>query len=279
METNKILTADVLDIIFEGRNKEYGAYNLRKTYNRRITLAMVVTIAVCFFLFLLTVMGNDKEKIKEVTTTEVNLQNIKTQPEKRIEPPPPPPPVKHDPLRVEITKFTPPRIVKDEDVQPDDEIKKVEDLEDTRIGKMNVEGVKDDGSSIAPPVERGTGTVEAIKTKEQDLDIGFVKIEQEAKFPGGPEAWRRYLERNLNSGVAADEGAPVGNYTVKVQFIVDKDGNISNVQAIEVPPACPGCGPEAVKVIKRGPKWEPAIQNGRKVTYQASQFITFQVAE
>ncbi|HEX8278791.1 MAG TPA: energy transducer TonB, partial [Segetibacter sp.] len=91
--------------------------------------------------------------------------------------------------------------------------------------------------------------------------------------------WKRYLERNLNANVAADDGAPTGNYTVRVQFIVDKEGNISNVSAIEVPKACPSCGPEAVKVIKRGPKWEPAVQNGRNVIYQAVQHITFQVAE
>ena len=89
----------------------------------------------------------------------------------------------------------------------------------------------------------------------------------------------KYLERNLNAQVASDDGAPVGNYTVKVQFIVDKTGAISNVTAIEVPKACPSCGPEAVKVIKRGPAWEPAVQNGRNVIYQAIQHITFQVAE
>ncbi len=93
------------------------------------------------------------------------------------------------------------------------------------------------------------------------------------------EGWKRYLERNLNANVAADDGAPGGNYTVKVQFVVDKEGGISNVEAIEVLKACPGCGPEAIKVIRKGPKGEPAIQNDRKVIYQAIPYITFQVAE
>ena len=79
--------------------------------------------------------------------------------------------------------------------------------------------------------------------------------------------------------MAADDGAPAGNYTVRVQFIVDKEGNISNVSALDPPKTCPSCGPEAVKVIKRGPKWEAAVQNGRNVIYQAIQHITFQVVD
>jgi protein TonB len=279
METNKILTADVLDIIFEGRNKEYGAYNLRKTYNRRITIALVTTVAVCAFLFLLSVMGSGKKNEEaEIIVQDVQLEDVKKEPEKKPEPPPPPPP-KQEPPKVEITKFTPPKIVKDVEVKPEDEIKEVEKLEDTKIGTINVEGKKDEGF-VAPPVEeKGTGVVEAPKKVEEDYDKVFTKVEKEAKFPGGQDGWKRYLERNLNSSVAADDGAPVGNYQVRVQFIVDKEGNISEVKAIQVPPACPSCGPEAVKVIKRGPKWEPAVQNGRNVIYQAVQVITFQVAE
>jgi len=177
---------------------------------------------------------------------------------------------------VEITKFTPPKIVKDEEVKEPPPPQ--EKLEETKIGTINQEGQKDEGF-VAPPVETGTGVVEAPKKVEEDYDKVFTKVEKEAKFPGGPDGWRKYLERNLDANVAANDGAPTGNYTVKVQFIVDKEGNISNVQAIEVPKACPSCGPEAVKVIKKGPKWEPAVQNGRNVIYQAIQFITFQVAE
>src|SRR4051794_17130679 len=62
---------------------------------------------------------------------------------------------------------------------------------------------------------------------------GYI-AEKEAKFPGGPQEWRRYLERNLDANVAAASNAPPGIYTVKVQFIVDKEGKISNVQAVSV---------------------------------------------
>jgi periplasmic protein TonB len=278
MDVNKIMNADILDIIFEGRNKEYGAYELRKTYNRRISIAIGVMVAICLLVFLSSILGNDDDKNKnKIIVQDVQLEDIKKEQEKKPEPPPPPPPPKQEPPKVEITKFTPPKIVKDEEVKEPPPV--VEKLEETKIGTINQEGKKDEGF-VAPPVEsKGTGVVEAPKKVEEDYDKVFTKVEKEAKFPGGPEAWRRYLERNLNANAAQEDGAPAGNYTVKVQFIVDKEGNISNVQAIESPKACPSCAAEAVKIIKKGPKWEPAVQNGRNVIYQAIQFVTFQVQE
>jgi len=201
------------------------------------------------------------------------------EPEKlRPVPPPPPPPPAPKPPVVEITKFTPPVIVEDEAVKPEDELKDMNELVDSRIGTMNIDGVKD-ADFTAPPLEKSTVVSEAPKKKEEDWEVTFKKVEIEAKFPGGPEAWKKFLERNLNADVAANEGAPVGNYKVKVQFIVDKSGAISNVEAVEVPKECPGCGPEAVAVIKKAGTWQPAFQNGRNVNYQAIQYITFRVEE
>ena len=280
MDINKIMSADILDIIFEGRNKEYGAYDLRKTYNKRIGIALLVMVVACLLLIMTTLFGKglgDDEN--EIIVKDMQLEDIKKEEKKPEPPPPPPPPPAPEPPKVEITKFTPPQIVKDVEVKPEEQIKEIEDMEDTKIGTINQEGKKDEGF-VAPPVEdKGTGIVEAPKKQEEDYDKVFTKVEKEAKFPGGPEAWRRFLERNLNANVAADDGAPAGNYTVRVQFIVDKEGNISNVSALDPPKTCPSCGPEAVKVIKRGPKWEAAVQNGRNVIYQAIQHITFQVVD
>ncbi|HAN37306.1 MAG TPA: energy transducer TonB, partial [Chitinophagaceae bacterium] len=190
-------------------------------------------------------------------------------------PPPPPPPPKVEPPKIEITKFTPPKIVKDEEVKPEDEIKQQDELDNTTIGKINQEGIKTD--VVAPPVEeKGTGTVEAPKV-EEDYDKEFKTVQIEAKFPGGLGEWKRFLERNLNRDVPIDNGAPVGNYTVVVSFLVDKDGNVSEVRAENNPGY--GTSEEAVRVIKRGPKWTPAVQNGRNVIYRQKQTITFQVSE
>ena len=275
MDINKIMNADILDIIFDGRNKAYGAYELRKTYNRRITIAMTVMALICLLGFLGSILANSNEKdIPKIIVKEVYINKLPN--EVKPLPKPIPPPRQEQP-RVEITRFTPPQIVRDEDVQEPPPSQ--EKLDDTKVGNIDQEGKKDDGF-LAPPVEEKTTTIIAIPQRQEvDYDAKFTKVEKEAKFPGGPEAWRRYLERNLNANAAQEDGAPVGNYTVKVQFIVDKGGGISEVTVVESPKACPSCAKEAVKIIQKGGRWEPAIQNGRKVIYQAVQLVTFQVAE
>jgi len=100
-----------------------------------------------------------------------------------------------------------------------------------------------------------------------------------AQFPGGNDAWRKYLEKNLNANVAATDKAPAGIYTVKLQFIVTEIGEIRDISAIKVPPACPGCVAEAIKCIAKGPKWEPMTIDGKKATSQVVQFISFAVNE
>lgn len=275
MQTNNILEADVLDIIFDGKNKSYGAYELRKTYNKRLITSVLIMSSVCLLLFLSTLFASDNDNGKlPLTGVIIKFENIK----ENIEPPVPPQEIPKQRTQVKTIIFTPPIITIDKDVAPEEAIKEISEIEHAAIGTATVDGVDGDGF-VAPPLEVGTGVVIAPKIVKENFEEQFTRIEKEAMFPGGPEAWRKYLERNLNANVAGDDGAPTGSYTVKVQFLVDPNGNISNVIAIDIPKACPSCGPEAIKVIKRGPKWEPAIQNGRKVLYQAIQFITFQVLE
>jgi protein TonB len=275
METNEILNANVLDILFEGKNKSYGAYELRKTYNKRLTLSLIIMAAICLLAFISSLLaaGNDKGRNK-LPIIEIALEPAKEN-EKKPEQLPPPHKKRATPI-ARVIKLTPSKIVIDDEVKPEDELKDVSQVEDAKIGTINKDGAKED-DFIAPPLEKSTGLVEAPKNNKKDYDGIFTKVEKEAKFPGGVEAWKKFLERNLNGQVATEDGAPEGNYSVKVQFIVDKEGNISNVTAIEIPKDCPSCGPEAIKVIKRGPKWEPAIQNGQPVNYQAVQSVTFQV--
>ena len=275
MDVNKIQSADILDIIFDGRNKEYGAYELRKTYNKRMTKALVGTVLILLLAVLGNILANTVGKeSKELIVQDVSLENVQ-QEEKKAEPPPPPPPPKQEPPKVEITKFTPPKIVKDEEVKEEDEIKEVEKLEDTKIGTINQEGAKDEGI-VAPPVESGTGVVEAPK-KEEDYDKIFTVVQIPAEFPGGLPAWAKYLERNLNRDLPVENGAPPGKYTVVVSFIVAKDGKISDVVAENDPGY--GTKAEAIRVITRGPSWKPAVQNGRNVIYRHKQSITFMVSE
>jgi protein TonB len=273
MEANKIMNADILDILFEGRNKEYGAYELRKSYNRRMIRALIIMLSVCVLIFIGTkiakAIGSSAPKM---TVQDVQLEDIK-QPDKDQPPPPPPPP--KEPPKVEVTKFTPPQIVKDELVKPEEKPPEQEKLDDTKIGAFNQEGDKSD--VVEAPKEEGTGKVEAPKVQEEDYDKEFTSVEVQAKFPGGQDAWNKYLQRNLDAQTPTNDGAPTGNYTVTVSFLVSKDGSISEVQALNDPGY--GCAAEAVRVIKKGPKWNPAQQNGRSVIYRQKQNITFQVTE
>jgi periplasmic protein TonB len=276
MDINKILKADILDIIFDGRNKEYGAYELRKGYSKRLWMALLFTVLFTLLMFgtmklsqfFAELNANKNYKVKDVELTEVK-EDKKVE---EIKPPPPPPKV--EPPKIEVTKFTPPKIVKDEEVKPDEKPPEQDKLDDTKIGSFNQEGIKD--NTVAPPVEeKGTGVAPAPVVKDDDADKIFTKVEREAEFPGGDAGWKRYLEKNLNANTPIDNGAPEGTYTVVIKFVVDKEGKISDVE----PLSSHGFGmeQEAMKIIKKGPNWKPAEQNGRQVRAYRSQPITFVV--
>ncbi|MFN5937145.1 MAG: hypothetical protein ACK43L_03755 [Sphingobacteriales bacterium] len=165
MDANKILNADLLDLVFEGRNKEYGAYELRKEYNSRLTKAIVITVSLAGLILLTSFLMNEyKARNKgEVVVQEVKLEEIVQ--EEKNEPPPPPPPKPPEPPKVEMAKFTPPKVVKDEEVKEEEKPPEVEKLEDVKIASVNQEGTKDEGI-VAPPVE-GTGVIEAPKVEEE----------------------------------------------------------------------------------------------------------------
>jgi periplasmic protein TonB len=270
MEANKILSADILDLVFEDRNKEYGAYQLRKTYNRRILKALAITASIALLALLGSFIASKMDTgPKKIEYKEVTIQDIK-QEEDKPEPPPPPPPKPPDPPKIEMTKFTPPKIVKDEEVQ--EPPPQQEELKETKIDVVNQEGVKDE--NIATPVEIDQGK-QIIEEKKEDDNKIFEKVEIEASFKGGESAWKKYLERNLNPNTPVDNGAPEGTYTVYVQFVVSKDGSISDVKALTTHGY--GMEAEAIRVIKKGPAWVPAVQNGRQVNAYRKQPITFQV--
>jgi periplasmic protein TonB len=157
-------------------------------------------------------------------------------------------------------------------VKEDEKPPEVEKLEETKIGTINQEGIKDEGI-VAPPVsDEGKGVVEAPKKEEEDWDKTFTKVEIESEYPGGASAWQRYLNKNLRYPEAAIESEIQG--TVVVQFIVDKAGQVSDVEAISGPKELRD---EAVRVIKKSGTWTPAVQNGRQVKSYKKQPIVFRL--
>ena len=155
-----------------------------------------------------------------------------------------------------------PNIVKEEEVKEEDEIKEVERLEDTKIGTFNQDETKNEG---------------VVATDDDDENKFYTVVQIPAEFPGGLQGWIRYLERTLKKDLPVENGAPAGKYSVMVSFIVSKDGSISYVKAENDPGF--GTKDEAVRVIQGGPKWKPAVQNGRNVIYRHRQAIVFMVSE
>ncbi len=125
------------------------------------------------------------------------------------------------------------------------------------------------------PDERKTGdTITTITTEEGKI---FNKVEIEASYPGGEAAWRRYLEQNLNAETPVKHKAPAGTYTVVIQFVVDKHGVVSDIRALtnhgyEMEE-------EVIRLLKKAPRWNPAVQDGRIVRAYRKQPVTFMVLE
>lgn len=161
------------------------------------------------------------------------------------------------------------------------DIKEVHVLKDANVikkyGEKARNGVveiitKDAGTSDANKSDK-----EAIKAAEaQEIDGNepiFSKVEIDAQFPGGTNAWKMYLMNNLNTSIAVKEGWGKGFHTINVEFLVDKNGQISKVVALNKPNS--KMAQHCVDIIKKGPNWKPATQNGRIVIAYRKQPITF----
>jgi periplasmic protein TonB len=271
MEITKIPQADILDIIFDGRNKEYGAYDLRKSYNRRLTKSLALTGSVCLLLIGSYVVAGKMDKshiVRPQISDVIELAEVHAK-EKPIEIPPPAP--KLPPQQVATKIFAIPKIVPKDQVKPDEVPPNNDELDKVKIGTVNQNG-NPDGDIVAPPAGTGTGVTEAPVQKE-NVDEIFRKVEIESYYAPGPEAWKRLIGKNFNPDKAIEAGL-TGTVTVVVQFIVDLDGNVSDIEAVSGPEEL---RQEAIRVIKKSGRWEPAIQNGRKVKSYKKQPITVQV--
>ena len=269
MDTNKILSADFLDILFDDRNKDYGAYELRKTYQHRVTKSLVVTGLFVLLAFSGVVLANKlspKEK-SELFIRAVTLVDIPDE----IEPPPvPKPPRIIEPPQVQTEEFAQIVVVDDNEVETP--LPTQEELINAKIDFSKNEGVIDEGIIALQNLDDGKDLIEVKNTR--DPDEPFTKVEIPALFNGN---WEKFLLRNLNADIPVDNGAPTGNYSVIMQFVVDIDGNVSDIKPLTNIGF--GLEQEAIRVLKKATKWKPAIQNGRPVKAYRQQPITFRVQE
>lgn len=266
MQTSNILSAPLIDLIFDGRNKEYGAYELRKAYHKRINKALLITVIIAALAFggaaLASSLKNKEKNFK--MTPGIVLTEI---PDKKLPEKLPELIKKVEPLQVKTEMFTAPKIVdKDElEIPPPDQ----DDLKNAKIDVFTQDGVIDERLAGPESIGDKTGIIEK---PDKVSDEPFTIVEIDAKYAGN---WKSFLERNLNPNVPADNNAPEGSYSVLIQFVVDVEGNVSDIKPLTNHGY--GLEQEAVRVLKKAAKWEPAIQNGIKVKAYRRQVITFQV--
>lgn len=271
-----LISSDWVDLVFEGRNKAYGAYRLRKSTTKRNILAMVAVVLLLIVAFIILTVKNfvDEQRAKVAMTQVAELTNYK-QPEKKAE-------VKQKKVEVEpervvervksSIKFTAPVIKKDEEVKPDEELKTQDELMSTKtaIGTFDVKGNDDANGEILKAKEV---IAEPEPPKHEEENKVFDIVEQQPMFPGGQTALIKYLSEHTKYPVVAQENGVQGRVTV--QFVVEKDGSISDVHVLRG--VDPSLDKEAVRVVKSMPRWTPGKQNGSAVRVKYQVPVTFRL--
>lgn len=248
-------------LVFEGRNQDYGAYELRTNYNRRV--AIIVGGMIAFSLVLLGVKKFADRPEEEVVQETIKVEQIDLTPPPPLEEQPPPPPPPPPPPMVEMVKFTPP-VIKDDAVEEEPQ-KLQEEVKETQVGTKDQEGEKD---IVAPPTEvAGPGEPAAPEI--------FTIVEENAEFPGGLAEMAKFIQKNLQYPAMAREAGISGKCFLK--FVVNEDGDISNVEVLRGVSGCPDCDREAIRVVKAMPKWKPAKMTGRSVKCYFNLPISFKI--
>lgn len=240
---NNVLASIRNNLVFADRNKEYGAFVLRRDYTKRLGIAVVSSVAI-FGLAIagpkIFAGGEDLADVKK-KVVDVDLELFADE----DEPPPPPPPEEiPPPPKVETVQFVQVEATNEEvDDPPPTQL----DLDSTLASTETQEGVKED--EAPPPVE------------EDNTTYGYGMVEENANFPGGEKGLFAYLDKNVQYPAMEQDAGIQGR--VFVEFVVDKDGSVLNVALKKG--LSPGLDKEALRVVKAMPKWTPAKMGGRPV--------------
>jgi protein TonB len=261
MTNKEILQADMLDILFEHRNKLYGAYALRKTYSQRLgrSLGIALTIVLAFitFSFMKNEKGNNRpgHEAESTILTEVNLEEKIKEPERpRNEPKPPVATADHQ------------NIIIAPDIEATD-IPDQKQIETSAISNVNADG--------APPEDPAKGVTQTEGNGNNTEKVPEKPVQPELPsrppaFPGGTEAWLDFLRKFLQ---APEDLEPGQRIEVMVKFWVGIDGVVSNAEIIKS--GGKAFDKEVLRVMKKMPKWEPAIQHGNHVAVAYTQPVIF----
>ena len=261
---NNVVDDSRNDIVFEGRNQDYGAYELRRKYNWTVTIILACMVGIVVLgMGIKLVLGMKSDELDKETVLDMTTIDLTPPPADKNEPPPPPPPP--PPPVMETVQFVPP-VIKDDSVETDPPPPQ-EKLTETNVSTVTQEG---DGDAVVVPTEgNGNGVVE-----EKAPEI-FTVVEEMPEFPGGAMEMMKYIQKNIQYPQMAKEAGLSGKCFLK--FVVNGSGNITDVNILKGVPGCGECDREAIRVVKSMPNWKAGKQNGRAVSVFFNLPINFQL--
>lgn len=256
------------DIIFEGKNKEFGAYELRTQSARRHNIAMLSVVVVIAVFLIVSLFVSQIERAEETITGEAEQEMVSVdttqdepepeeEPEERFEEPEVEEVLPEEVLNtVKVTEIA---IVDDSEVTKEDEVKNQEELTqtETAFGATDFDKGTDDVTVVREV--RDEVVVEEKKAPEPEKI--FTAVEESPKFPGGEAELYKYLNKNIRYPEIAAQNNIQGR--VVVQFVVEKDGSVGEVKVVRG--VDPDLDKEAVRVVKSMPKFIPGKMNGQNV--------------
>ena len=264
-----------VDLVFEGKNHSYGAYQLRKNTGKRNVMAILVMfaigVAIAAFVAIKGVVENAMKQDVAIEA-DVELAKLAEKKEAKVEKKEEPKVEKIEVEKVKSSvKFVPPVIKKDDEVKPEEELKSQEELNktNTAIGAFDVKGNDEAAGEVLKAKEV---IAQPEPPKEEETKV-FDVVEQMPSFPGGPSALMQYLSSNIKYPVVAEENGVQGR--VVCTFVVERDGSITDVRVIKS--VDPSLDKEAVRVVKSMPKWIPGKQNGSAVRVKYTVPVTFRL--
>jgi protein TonB len=251
---NNLLSGVRNSLVFEEKNKEYGAYKLRKGYAKVLAISLFSTIVVASSVIITPViLAQQEEEVAEVEV-EVNVEMLAPPPTDPNEPPPPPPPIRQ-------MQFTTIEVTEEEVLDPPPA---VDDLQNQNIGNEDVEG--EDG--IQAPSEPSAPAV--IEEVEEEI-VAFVQ--EEPSYPGGIEKLYEEIYKSITYPEMEKENNIQG--TVYISFVVEKTGAITDIKIERGVNNGPNLGKEAEKAVRKLKPFSPAKMNGKSVRYRYRMPIKF----
>ena len=268
------------DLVFEGKNKDFGAYKLRESSVARHTKAIVwvlISVAIILVLLILSV-SRVFSKPEEEQITTATVQEVVSYEEAEEE-------IEEEEEQFQLPE--PEEVVAPEEVANQQRITElliVEDdkLEEEKQVKNTQEVMENEAAAGALDITEGTNDLNKTIIKdeviaepkvEDEQPMNIAMVEQKPEFPGGEAAMYKYLGDNIVYPSAASEEGIQGR--VVVEFVVGKDGSITNVKVVR--PRHPALDKEAVRVIKSMPKWIPGRNNGQPVKVTYTLPVTFKL--